>query len=185
MHALIIDNGSKYTDRIPSILGSDTFDIVSYANLYSHSLEYDYFILSGGHLFPILKHPKELNSEIHLILDTAKPILGICFGFELIAHTYGATLKRGTTKQKGIKSIKVIHPDPIFSGLTNLEVYESHHWVVQTIGDNLVPLAESDSGIEVLKHKDKPIYGFQFHPEMFPDQTVGDELFANWRKLVT
>jgi len=184
MKALIIDNGSSYTDRIPSILRGDSFDILTYDQLQGSDLSYDYFILSGGHKFPIINHEEALSDEIKLILSKDQPILGICFGFELIAHTFGANLKRGNTKQKGIKPIKIIHPDPIFSGLTNLEVYESHHWVVKDVSPNLVPLAESKSGIEVFKHKDKLIYGFQFHPEMLQDQTVGDELFANWHKIV-
>lgn len=42
----------------------------------------------------------------------------------------------------------------------------------------------SKDGVEIIKHKQKIIYGFQFHPEMFPDQTQGDELFANLINLV-
>jgi carbamoylphosphate synthase small subunit len=47
-----------------------------------------------------------------------------------------------------------------------------------------VGLANSIEGIEIIKHKDKPIYGFQFHPEMFPNLSDGDELFANIVKIV-
>jgi len=40
-------------------------------------------------------------------------------------------------------------------------------------------MIKSRDGFEVIKHSTKPVYGFQFHPEMFEDKTCGDEIFKN------
>lgn len=58
-----------------------------------------------------------------------------------------------------------------------IPVFESHRFAIEKISNVIEALATSDHGIEMIKHKDKPIYGLQFHPESFIDKTQGDEIF--------
>jgi GMP synthase-like glutamine amidotransferase len=89
-----------------------------------------------------------------------------------------------TAKEKNIVELKKLIDDPIFSDLDSIKVFESHRWVVTDSGDNLIALAESKDGVEIVKHKHKQIYGFQFHPEMFESSTEGNEIFANFINIV-
>ncbi len=185
MRTLIIDNSSKYLDRLVELIRPDQPVVREYSQISGlESEQYDLIILSGGHSFSIVGNEDKLAQEIALIQQSTIPILGICFGFELIAHTFDAIMQRMQTKENGILSINKLAGDPIFTNLSDLSVFESHRWVVSDPGQYLVPLARSRDGIEIIKHQTKPIYGFQFHPEMFPDQTQGDELFANFTKIV-
>lgn len=185
MKLLIVDNGSQYLDYLKQLVKIHETVIKKYSTITDSDInEYDLTILSGGHTIPVIGHEQEFAQELKLIKQSAKPILGICLGFELIAHAFDATLKKLSTKEHIILNIKPLASDSIFSNLSNLEVYESHRWVVSKSGNKLLALASSKDGIEIIKHPIHLIYGFQFHPEMFIDVTQGDELFANFIKIV-
>lgn len=113
-----------------------------------------------------------------------KPIFGICFGFELIASAFGAKLKLLRKRDKGIADIQVVKKDKIFDNIMTFQVYESHRWVVKELSDKLQVLAVSRDGIEIVRHKSRRIYGVQFHPEMFVQQTCGQMIFNNFLKLI-
>jgi len=183
---LIIDNGSSYLASLKALtLKYSVPTIKKYRGIEElDKKQYDVIILSGGHKFSVIGHKDEFAKELDLIKEASTPILGICLGFELIAHSFGAKMLRMKTKEKNILHINKLENDPIFANIGHIKVFESHRWVVTDTGDTLIPLANSKDGIEIIKHKEQPMYGFQFHPEMFPDQTQGDELFANFIKIV-
>lgn len=185
MKILIIDNGSRYLDKLKLLTAKyDTFT-KKYSEIAKSDLTiFNLVILSGGHHYSVVGHESEFTQEIALIKNAKVPILGICLGFELIAYSYGARMEKMVAKEKGLLELLQTLPDPIFANLPDIVVFESHRWVVSSPGASLIPLAISKDGVEIIKHKTKPIYGFQFHPEMFPDQTAGDELFANFIKIV-
>lgn len=185
MKVLLVDNGTSYLPNLQALTTDYRVDTIPYTQLSSFPLDnYDLIILSGGHQFSVIGHEDKFISEINLIKNTTVPILGICLGFELIGHAYGAKLSKLKAKEINILSINPHAVNPLFTGIESFEVYESHRWVIADPGDNLIALASSKDGIEIIKHKDKLIYGFQFHPEMFLESTVGDELFANFIKIV-
>jgi GMP synthase-like glutamine amidotransferase len=185
MKILIVDNGSKYLSKLQSLTSAHDVTTKKYTEIDVRAgNNYDLIILSGGHTFSVVGHEAEFEREINLIKNSTTPILGICLGFELIAYSYGATLIQLTDREKGVLHIEKITPDPIFGHLSDLQVFESHRWIVTDVGAQILPLAGSVDGIEIIKHKVKLIYGFQFHPEMFRDQTRGGELFANLIKIV-
>lgn len=185
MKILIIDNGSTYLNKLKHLTASHETTVKKYSSLVvADQTSYDLIILSGGHNYPVVDHDSVYQSEIDLIKHSPTPILGICLGFELIAHVFDATLTQISAKEKSILEIGKITQDPVLSGLSALKVFENHRFVVRDVGQHLVAIAGSVDGIEIIKHKDRLIYGFQFHPEMFRDETQGDELFANFVKIV-
>lgn len=185
MKILIVDNGSSYLNALKQLVSDHELTTRKYDEIIPRgNLDYDLIILSGGHQFPVIGHEDIFKKEIDLIKIANIPVLGICLGFELIAHSYGATLLQQVEKEKSILKINQVSQDSIFDNLRDISVFESHRWVVTKTGADLIPLADSKDGIEIIRHKDKLIYGFQFHPEMFVDQTQGDELFANFIKIV-
>lgn len=181
MNILLIDNGTIRLSELKSLLRGNRVKIIKFDKIKSITIkDFNLIILSGSssHL-PILGNQSLYKDEIWLIRNAAVPIIGICFGFELIGYAYGAELKELKTREKGIIKIQVTNPDSIFHNLPNFDVYESHRWVIKKLPKDLIELARSKDGIEAIKHKTKKIYGFQFHPEMFTERTCGDEIFRN------
>lgn len=185
MKILLIDNGSKYLEKLKSLVSAHSLIIKKYTEIDIHDQEeYDLIILSGGHIISVVGHEDDFGKEINLIRSTKTPVLGICLGFELIAYTYGAWLERLETKENTVLDLHPTAEDPIFKNINVIKVYENHRWVITKESPDLHGLAISEDGIEIIKHKSKLIYGFQFHPEMFVSQTQGDEIFANFIKIV-
>ena len=185
MKILIINNGTKHLAQLKKMLIDLPFEVVNYSKIDAdQAKDFDVIILSGGHKFPVHGNEKLLQKEIDLIKISRSKIFGICFGFEVIACAFGAKLKLLQNKERGIVNIKIIKTDKIFSKIPNFQVYEGHRWVIERVAGDLIALARSKDGIEAIKHKNRPIYAVQFHPEMFVDKTCGDAIFYNFLNLI-
>lgn len=93
---------------------------------------------------------------------------------------FGAELHKLDIHRKGPFTINVLKKDRIFEGLKDtLNIYEYHRYSMKNFDEHLVLLAESIDGAEIIKHKDKNIYGFQFHPEASEDGKILVENFLN------
>ncbi len=185
MKVLIVDNGTRHLQELQKLVTTHTFETIPFSKINKDTTKFfDAVILSGGYKFPVMGNESLLKKEIDFIETSEKPIFGICFGFELIAMIFGAKLKQMDKKEKGIIDIEILKPGGIFSNIPNFKVFESHRWVIETVGSQLVGLAKSKDGIEAIQHKTRPIYGVQFHPEMFVEKTCGDEIFNNFLDLI-
>ncbi len=185
MRFLIIDNGTSYLPQLQTLLSGHTVEILPFGSVRADTeKKYDAVILSGGHLFPVIGNEELLQKEIELIQNYKGNIFGICFGFELIAHIFGAAMTYLGKKEDGILTMTVAHDNPLFKGISTFTVFEKHRWVVTEVPEEILVLAHSQDGIEAIRHRDRPIYGVQFHPEMFPDRTCGDEIFSNFLKII-
>jgi GMP synthase (glutamine-hydrolysing) len=110
-----------------------------------------------------------LNSKIirHAISEK-KPLLGICYGAEILAITVGGTIRKMDKMQKGNSKVKVTNKNPLCKGI--LDVYQSHNFEIANLGSSLVQLASSENcNYEMVQYKDSNIFGTQFHPEMTKD----------------
>jgi GMP synthase-like glutamine amidotransferase len=65
----------------------------------------------------------------------------------------------------------------MFSGNKTFTVYENHRYGVTEVSNELEIIAKTDHIIVILKHRQKQIYGFQFHPEHHTDEQYGDEVY--------
>ncbi len=185
MKALIIDNGTSYLSKLESLFHGNTVQVIKYSEISSSDInDYDCVVLSGGHDFSVEGNESRLKREVDFIKNCKKPIFGICFGFELIAKTFGVNLELMEKRERGILDIQIIEPDNIFLNIPNFQVFESHRWVIKEPVDEFIILARSKDGIEAIKHRTRPIYAVQFHPEMFLEETCGDECFRNFLYLV-
>lgn len=180
MKILLVDNGTIRLDQLYSLLSRHEIITINPTRVGAADMSsIDLVVLSGGSKFPIVGNESVYDNEINLIRNIDMPIIGICLGFELIAYSFGAELIEMPAREKGLLEILTFDEDGIFDNLPNFKVYESHRWVVRNLPGELSSLAVSKDGIEVTKHKTKPIFGFQFHPEMLVDQACGDEIFFN------
>lgn len=166
MTSLIIDNGSRYKQDLEKLLAKYNPKITRFGDADITKIPSDSFVvLSGGHTIPVLWHNREFANEAEIIKNHPGPILGVCLGAQLIAHVYESHLHLLNERRKGLLEIRASKGTSLLKTEESVRVYENHNWSIKTLGASLVPLAESKDGIEIFKHKSKPIYGFQFHPE--------------------
>ena len=137
-------------------------------------------ILSGSEAY-LSKFEDRLFFEgvLAFIRKTDVPLLGICFGHQLIALAFGAevvSMRRALTEPK---EVVVEEPDEIFASWQKgdkLLVAERHSDEVAELPEGFVRLASSDyCPIEAMKHVERPVYGVQFHPERRPADWPSDE----------
>jgi len=177
----ILDNGSLHLEALRALVPSA--DIFSYDHFSPAYLDaYDLVILSGGHSISVMRHPKEFAREMRFIRNRKKPMIGICLGFELIAAAFGGELGELPRKESGILSINATADDPVLRGAHLISGYEGHRWALKDAPDALVCIAYSKDGAEIIKHKNLPIYGFQFHPEI-SEGNDGQIIFNNFLRI--
>ena len=135
--------------------------------------------------------------------ETAKPILGICGGHQLIGlllggHAEPLRLLRpgeidihpqyaaGFLKEWGFYDVDFIRGDPLFAGFNRpLVVKQAHFWQLTRLPACLIPIAGNENcGVQALRHRERPVYGVQFHPEFYDEEhTDGRELLRNFFSL--
>ena len=124
---------------------------------------YTHIIISGSpHL---LSYDKSPTDKFKFLKVVKIPVLGICFGLQLIALVYGAEIKNGKNTKGDIK-IEILKKDKLFSGLPSAVEFHENHQERVSLPKDFIYLAKSeDALVEAFKHKSKEIYGVQFHPE--------------------
>ncbi len=180
MHIAIIDNGSRHTPILKNMLGQHN-QISMFSPAQSPAIDLsaiDLMILSGSYIRPYFD--SVYYPEVDLIKRIKKPLLGICEGHELIAHTYGCEIKKLEYKRTGVRRLDILKgQSELVRGIDNLMVYEAHRYAVAKVPDDFEAIAESESGIEIMKHTAKPVFGFQFHPEVTQENNNGKSVLMN------
>ncbi len=122
-------------------------------------------ILSGGPASVYEPNAPRFNP---LILELNLPILGLCYGHQLIAQTVGGKVEPAAHKEYGIAYVKVNKPVGVLKGLSEKEkVWMSHGDTVFAIPSEYEVLAHTENcPVAAFRHKKKPIYGLQWHPEV-------------------
>jgi GMP synthase-like glutamine amidotransferase len=180
MNILIVDNGTSVLKELKELLEGNSLTVLDFKKLDKHRYEnYDLIVLSGSSRYTILRNLNLYQDELNLIKTTNIPIIGICLGFELICYAYGGELIDLKKKQNGYDKLILSKPDSIFENLPNLLVYKAHRWAIKETPKDLVTLACSKECVEIVKHRSRKIYGFQFHPEMDTQKTCGLKIFYN------
>ncbi|MFH1708894.1 MAG: gamma-glutamyl-gamma-aminobutyrate hydrolase family protein [Planctomycetota bacterium] len=129
--------------------------------------------------------------------------LGICGGHQIIAHYHGGTLgpmralapgapdlfpeyHPGQFKEKGMFPVDIVCADPLFAGLSlPCFVSESHYWEVRDAGPGLEVIARNgNAAVQAYRHRTRPIYGVQFHPERSSEAyPAGRTILLNFFRL--
>ncbi len=137
--------------------------------------EPDGLILSGG---PTLERAG--NCSVY-VKELDLPILGICLGHQVMAKTYGGGVRTGATGGYAAIEIEILDEDDILKGLgPKTNVWASHADEVGILPPDFIRLARSRiCEIEAMKHKTKPLYGVQWHPEVSHTER-GNDLLRNF-----
>lgn len=130
----------------------------------------DLIILSGGggegqEIDDVYRDKLWYDDQMKLVLSTSKPIVGICMGFEVIVKAYGEKVKKLPKAVEGFQKIQITVKGQKLFGVKHLVQDQAHSWGVAKAPKDFHVLAKSDSGIEIIKHKTRPIIATQFHPE--------------------
>ncbi|MCC5832406.1 MAG: aminodeoxychorismate/anthranilate synthase component II [Chlamydiales bacterium] len=116
--------------------------------------------------------PSEAGISKKLIEEAKVPIFGICLGHQAIGEIFGARVVRAQQAVHG--KVSLIHHGggPLYQGLpTPFEAVRYHSLILEGLPDLLETEAWTDGGeIMGLRHKRKPIFGVQFHPESIATQ---------------
>ena len=169
---LIIDYGSQYTQLIARRLR----DLSVFCKVYPHhkisislinKLKPSGIILSGGPNSVLDRKAPKLHD---FILKLSIPILGICYGLQLICSHLGGKLNKSKSREYGYALISIIQKSSLFTGLkkNNNQVWMSHGDHVVKIPNQFEITSKSNNNlISSIENKKNKIFGLQFHPEVF------------------
>ena len=135
-------------------------------------------IFSGG---PASVYSEDAPLPDPSVYDLGVPILGICYGLQVIAHQLGGRVEKSDRQEYGRARLRVVKRDTIFEGIPDeFDVWMSHADRVSQLPEGFETLAVSENSPHaVIASKDRSIYGFQFHPEVI-HTAYGKELLANF-----
>ena len=145
-------------------------------------------VLSGGEA--PLNWPEVIETYSKVaswIRKIRKPILGICFGHQLLGFAFGGRVARFNRKFEGYREINILNHDNIFRGLPNrINVYMSNKRIIVKVMQDFELLAKGSTyQVEAFKHKNHNVFGVQFHPECYSkDFSHGKKILENFFEIV-
>lgn len=139
-------------------------------------------ILSGG---PASVYEKNAPTVDPLIFDQAIPLLGICYGLQLIAQILGGSVQKGQIKEFGPADFSTFCTSSLFTPPvpSSFKVWMSHGDEVSTLPHGFIAIGSTPTiPFATIAHERKKIYGVQFHPEVTHTQ-FGSDILANFMIL--
>jgi len=180
---LIIDYGSQYTQ----LIARRVREARVYSEIHPPTRTIEWIrdwnptgiILSGG---PNSVYGENVPTADPVLFDVA-PVLGVCYGMQLMAHVLGAEVRRGGRREYGRAEIRPTVQSALFEGFDLEEtatVWMSHGDHIESPPPGFrVTAASEGNPLAAFEHQSKPIYGVQFHPEV-AHTPRGRELLANF-----
>lgn len=165
---IILDFGSQYTQ----LIARRVRELNVYCEIHPYNKVPDFdssvkgLILSGSPCS--VRDADAPDVDLHS-LENKFPILGICFGAQLLAHKHGFEVKASSTREYGrAKLANIDHSDPLLKGIEeHSQVWMSHGDTIQNLASPFKVIAGTDSiGVAAYRHESQEIYALQFHPEV-------------------
>ena len=135
-------------------------------------------ILSGG---PSSVYDQGAPQCDPKLFELSIPILGICYGMQLTAHSLGGNVQACPAREYGRARLAIGNMEKLFAGFpSEIDVWMSHGDQVQKLPEGFETLAgTSTCPYAAVKHRTLPIYGLQFHPEV-SHTALGSALIHNF-----
>ena len=183
MSIVVLDFGGQYAHLIANRIRRLRVhaEIRSPETVVADLQDADGLILSGG---PASVYDPEAPAYNPEILAMGKPMLGLCYGHQLLCHRLGGQVERGTTHEFGVAYLQVHKAEGVLGGLDARErVWMSHRDHVAALPPGFAVLgATEDCPVAAMGDAERKIYGLQFHPEV--THTVrGMEILDNFATL--
>ena len=184
---IILDFGSQYTQLIARRIRE--IGVYSLVKPCSTSIREIIRLAPKGIIFS--GGPNSVNTRKMLkpnkeIFSLGIPILGICYGMQLIAREFGGKVVKSLKKEFGHSTFNINKKSLLFDGCdkdNTHDVWMSHADKVEIIPSNFVSIGNSsNSKISALENEKKHIYGLQFHPEVTHTK-IGKKILQNFVKI--
>ncbi|MBP3434552.1 MAG: glutamine-hydrolyzing GMP synthase, partial [Clostridia bacterium] len=137
-------------------------------------------IFTGGPNSVYEENSPKVSEEI---FSLGVPVLGICYGCQLIAHTLGGKVSHAQTSEYGKRDIRVLKANKLFKGVPEKSVsWMSHTDYVSQTPAGFEILADTEAGtcpVAAFGNDEKKIYGVQFHPEVVHCE-YGNQILKNF-----
>lgn len=135
-------------------------------------------ILSGGPSSVYEDGAPRCHPEI---FNLAIPVLGICYGMQLMCDVLGGKVAGSKSREFGRAHLRLTRPDPLFTGIpSESQVWMSHGDQVQSVSDRFEPLGQTSTcAFAAVKDRGQLLYGIQFHPEVSHTQ-FGQDILRNF-----
>ena len=167
---IVLDFGSQYNQLIARRIR----DMHVYSELLPHTIKAEEIekmgnikgiVFSGG---PKSVYDEDAFDVDSKIFDLGVPILGICYGMQLISKKFGGKITSGSIREYGLNTINIIKDSLLFDGLPkSQDVWMSHGDHVEVLPDGFDLVAKSSAGLVAsIENTQKNIYAVQFHPEV-------------------
>ncbi len=181
----IVDNGSQYTHLIASKIRSlKVYSEIVNPNVSANRLQDARGIILSGSPYSVYDDDApDFNTEI---FELGKPVLGLCYGLQLMAHHLGGEVRPGNTKEYGIAELQIKETNHIFKNLNTKEtVWMSHGDAVDKIPSGFKQIGlTQDCPFAAIADFERAFYGLQFHPEV--DNTPkGIDILRNFTYSIT
>lgn len=170
--AVLLNHPDAYTgSMVVSYLegaGAEVHSFQAYDGELPDPDEFDGIVGSGA---PYSVHGNEpwKEAEAQLYRTADRPVLGICFSHQLMAEAYGGSSGKapGYDLERGPTTIHLNGRDPLFKGLSEEVTMAEHHVdeVLDVPTDFEVTAYSDNCGVEAMRHRTRPVYSVQFHPE--------------------
>lgn len=189
---LIIDNGSQYTHLIKRNCRDMDFEagIMNSRTTLEEVMAKrpEKIILSGGPSSVYAPEERERVSEkvVKAVFEKKMevPLLGICFGHQMIGHALGGRVEKGKSAEYGIARIFVDMEGTLLKGIPKeFNAWVSHFDEVKEVPAGFGVLAHSHTcRVEAMENVEKRIFSVQFHPEVWHTEN-GETILQNFLKI--
>jgi GMP synthase (glutamine-hydrolysing) len=179
----VVDCGSTKVDSILQIVtefGSTPTRVRMNEIERSQPADYDGIIISGSPILLTEADYADTLKSLNFVRACYNPVLGICFGQQIIGLSYGAKVFRGPECRVD-EIVEVLEKGTLFEGLDNRLYLNEDHCEGITLSNEFILLARSQNYmVEAMKHRNKAVYGVQFHPEASGE--IGKAIIHNFLK---
>jgi len=180
----IIDCGTTYIDNIKAYVNKWGFStkVVSLKRLKSANFKsFSGAIITGGATLLSQIDNQKFTEPFKRLFEADIPVLGICLGHQIMGLLFGAEIFHDELIGQD-ENIGIIKKDPIFSNIKTGTFFHEEHLEYISLPKDFFLLANSKTcNNEAMKHKNKILYGVQFHPEV--SGIDGEILFKNFLKM--
>ncbi|MBV9302232.1 MAG: glutamine-hydrolyzing GMP synthase [Acidobacteriaceae bacterium] len=175
----VLDTGGQYTH----LIARKVRELGVYADVQPSDLPAEQLrsskgiIISGG---PASVYEPGCPDIDPIVLRAGVPVLGICYGHQLLAHHLGGKVQKGERGEYGLAHLTITSDDALWNGVRESQIWMSHRDSVAAVPAGFrVTASTSTSAIAAMSSPERKLFGVQFHPEVVHTH-AGKQILENF-----